>query len=39
MAIQNATNVAIRVAGRAAGNTIGYATSASLSIRKRVSVA
>jgi len=32
MAIQNATNVAIRVGGQGAGNTIGYATSASLSI-------
>lgn len=32
MAIQNATNVAIRVGGRTDGNTIAYATSASLSI-------
>ena len=32
MAIQNATNVAIRVGGRTAGNTIAYATSASLSV-------
>ena len=32
MAIQNATNVAIRVGGQGVGNTIGYATSASLSV-------
>jgi predicted secreted protein len=32
MAIQNATNVAIRVGGTGAGNTIGFATSASLSV-------
>ena len=32
MAIQNATNVAIRVGGRTDGNTIAYATSASLSV-------
>ena len=32
MAIQNATNVALRVGGRTDGNTIAYATSASLSI-------
>lgn len=32
MAIQNATNVAIRVGGTTAGNTIGFATSASLSV-------
>ena len=32
MAIQNATNVAIRVDGKSAGDTVGFATSASLSI-------
>jgi len=32
MAIQNATNVAIRVDGKIAGDTIGFATSASLSV-------
>ena len=32
MAIQNATNVAIRVGGTGANNTIGFATSASLSV-------
>ena len=32
MAIQNATNVALRVGGRTDGNTIAYATSASLSV-------
>ncbi len=32
MAIQNATNVAIRVDGKVAGDTIGFATSASLSV-------
>lgn len=32
MAIQNATNVALRVGDRTDGNTIAYATSASLSI-------
>ena len=32
MAIQNATNVSIRVGGTTAGNTIGFATSASLSV-------
>tara|TARA_R110002074_G_scaffold189692_2_gene355582 strand:+ start:6150 stop:6608 length:459 start_codon:yes stop_codon:yes gene_type:complete len=32
MAIQNATNVAIRVDGRTAGDTIAFATSASLSV-------
>ena len=32
MAIQNATNVAIRVDGKADGDTIGFATSASLSL-------
>jgi len=32
MAIQNATNVAIRVDGKLAGDTIGFATSASLSL-------
>jgi predicted secreted protein len=32
MAIQNATNVAIRVGGITAGKTIGFATSASLSV-------
>ena len=32
MAIQNATNVAIRVDGKVNGDTIGFATSASLSV-------
>jgi len=32
MAIQNATNVAIRVGGTGAGNTVGFGTSASLSV-------
>tara|TARA_R100001224_G_scaffold93645_1_gene63056 strand:- start:30 stop:479 length:450 start_codon:yes stop_codon:yes gene_type:complete len=32
MAIQNATNVAIRVDGKVAGDTVGFATSASLSV-------
>ena len=36
MAIQNATNVAIRVDGKAAGDTVGFATSASLRFYNKI---